>query len=109
MKMKLLAVHVAAALLGLALIVVALLVVLQWGNTCSFSLFGQNREPNTALVLLAALILGALLPKLLVWQFRWLQVIHRVRKEQADFNRRAMNLMMDQQSTSKKASDDSSQ
>jgi len=109
MKTKLLAVHIAAALLGLALVGLTLLVILQWGNTCSFSLFGQNREPNTALVLVVALVVGAILPLLLLWEFRWLKVIHRVRREQAELTHRAIDLMTEAQAQTDKARDDSAQ
>jgi MFS superfamily sulfate permease-like transporter len=109
MKMKLFTVHLAAALLGLVLVGVALLVILQWGNSCEFSLFGQNREPNTALVLVIALVVGAILPMLLVWEFRWLKVIHKVRKEQSELTHRAMDLMTETQSLAGKDRDDSTQ
>ena len=109
MKMKLLTVHLAAALLGLLLVAVALLVILQWAKVCQFSLFGYDCEPNTALMLLGALVLGAVLPTLLIWQFRWLKVIHRVRKEQAELTHRAMDLMTETQSLADKARGDSAQ
>ena len=98
MKMKLITVHFAAALLGLVLIAVALLIILQWDKIATITFFGAERDLNTAWVLLATLLAGAILPKLLIWQCRWLKVIHKVRKEQTEFNRKAINAMTQAQS-----------
>lgn len=65
MKLKLIGAYVTVVLSGLVTLALVLLLLLQWGNTCKFSLFGKNLEPNTTLVGLIALVVGAGCPFLI--------------------------------------------
>ena len=66
---------------GLVLLAGAVLLVLQWGNDCTFSLYGKNVGPNTGLVILCSAIAGWLTPKVFRVMFKGIAKIRKVRKE----------------------------
>ena len=65
MRIKLIGAYIAVVLSGLVSLALVLLLVLQWGNSCKFSLFGKNIEPNATLVIFIALVVGAGCPFLI--------------------------------------------
>jgi hypothetical protein len=81
MKIKLAAAYTGAAVLGLILAAALLLVMLQWGNHCDFSLYGKSLVLNTAAVLLLSMVVGFVVPALIKLEWRWMSVIHRHRKD----------------------------
>ncbi|MBL7220793.1 MAG: hypothetical protein ISS69_11815 [Phycisphaerae bacterium] len=66
---------------GLVLLAGALLLALQWGNGCDFSLYGKNIRVNTGLVILCSAIAGWLVPKIFSIMFKGIAKIRKVRKE----------------------------
>ena len=66
---------------GLVLLAGALLLALQWGNDCDFSLYGKNTRPKTGLIILCSVIAGWLAPKIFRVMFRGIAKIRKVRKE----------------------------
>ena len=80
MSMKLIGAHVAAALSGLVALAAALLIVLQWGNTGDFSLFGKNVKASTVVIMLGSIAFGAALPYLIRLLWRSSQTIRRHRQ-----------------------------
>ena len=66
---------------GLVLLAGALLLALQWGNYCDFSLYGKNISVNTGLIVACAAIAGWLTPKIFRIMFRGIAKIRKVRKE----------------------------
>lgn len=66
---------------GLLLLAGALLLVLQWGNDCTFSFYGKNVNLNTGLVILCSAIAGWLTPKVFRVMLRGIRKIRKVRKE----------------------------
>ncbi len=81
MKIKLVAAYTGAAVLGLILAAALLLVMLQWGNNCDFSLYGKSMVLNTAAMLLVTMLIGVLVPMLIKLEWRWMSTIHRYRKD----------------------------
>jgi len=67
MKTKLIKSYLLVVICGLVLLAAALLVILQWGNSSSFSLFGKNYGQNTpggvntGLIMICCLVAGPLL------------------------------------------------
>ena len=80
MSMKLIGAYVTAALSGLVALAAALLIVLQWGNTGDFSLFGKNVKAPTALIMLGSIAFGAAMPYLIKLLWRSSQTIRRHRQ-----------------------------
>jgi uncharacterized integral membrane protein len=81
MKVKLIAAYTGATVVGLILAAAILLAMLQWGNGCEFSVYGKNVTWNTAGVILGAALAGWLIPLLVKFEFRWMGMIHRHRRE----------------------------
>ena len=73
--------YILAIVSGLVLLAGALLLALQWGNGCDFSLYGKNIRVNTGLVILCAAIAGWLVPKVFRVLFTGIAKIRKVRKE----------------------------
>lgn len=75
---------------GLVVLAAALLVMLQWGNSADFSLFGKN-EPslNTALLMLLCVAFGAALPWLLKLLLACAMAIGHSRRDAAVVNKAA--------------------
>ncbi|HDZ22771.1 hypothetical protein LCGC14_0452630 [marine sediment metagenome] len=88
MNMKLIGAYVTAILSGLVALAAALLIVLQWGNTGDFSLFGKNIKPATVVIVLGSIAFGAALPYLIRLLWRSSQTIRRHRQA-ADVVRKA--------------------
>jgi uncharacterized integral membrane protein len=82
MHFKTLQGYVLTVVIGLILAAAVVLVILQWGNTAEFSLYGKNQTYNTALVVLGSLIFGVLLIPLLKVFFRGLRDIRRGRQDE---------------------------
>ena len=80
MTVKVIASYVAAVVAGLIIIAAGILLGLQWGNDCVFSLFGKNTVMNTALALLLAVVFGVLLPFLLRLLWGSFKTIHGYRQ-----------------------------
>lgn len=66
---------------GLVLLAGVLLLALQWGNGCDFSLYGKNINVNTGLIILCSTIAGWLSPKIFRVMLRGIAKIRKVRKE----------------------------
>jgi uncharacterized integral membrane protein len=66
---------------GLVLLAGALLLALQWGNDCYFSLYGKNITTNTGLVIASAAIAGWLTPHIFRIMLKGIGKIRKVRKE----------------------------
>ena len=66
---------------GLVLLAGVLLLALQWGNGCDFSLYGKNISVNTGLVILCSAIAGWLAPKIFRVMLRGIAKVRKVRKE----------------------------
>jgi uncharacterized integral membrane protein len=66
---------------GLLLLAGVLIVALQWGNSCSFSLYGQPNSFNTALVVICSAVAGWLVPKVFRVMLKGIAKIRKVRKE----------------------------
>ncbi|MFA6132964.1 MAG: hypothetical protein WC869_02975 [Phycisphaerae bacterium] len=64
---------------GVYVLIAAILVALQWGNSCSFSLFGQNRTLNTAHLILAAAVTGILSVFMCKLLYRGAVTVHKSR------------------------------
>jgi len=58
--------YVLVAISGLVILVSAVLIGLQWGNSSAFSWFGQNRTVNTALLMVCSLADAFVL----LWMFK---------------------------------------
>ena len=80
MTVKVIFSYVAAVLTGLVIIAAGILLGLQWGNNCAFSLFGKNTTMNTSLALLLAMAFGVLLPFLLRLLWASFKTINRARQ-----------------------------
>jgi hypothetical protein len=80
---------VAAVLTGLVVIAAGILLGLQWGNDCEFSLFGKSMEMNTALALLLAIVFGVMLPFLLRLLWVSFKTINRARQFSTSVQRAA--------------------
>ena len=90
MKIKLIGSYVGAVVCGLVVLVAALLVMLQWGNTANFSFFGKNDgDFNTALLMLLCLAFGAVLPWLLKLLLACAMTIGHSRRDTAVIKRAA--------------------
>ncbi|MBT3199191.1 MAG: hypothetical protein HN350_04680 [Phycisphaerales bacterium] len=66
---------------GLTLLAGALLLALQWGNSCGFSFYGKNISLNTGLVIACAMLAGWLTPKVCRVLFKGISKIRKARKE----------------------------
>ncbi|MDP6636597.1 MAG: hypothetical protein QGG42_16990 [Phycisphaerae bacterium] len=66
---------------GLVLLAGALLLALQWGNGCDFSLYGKNIKVNTGLILACAAGAGWLAPKVFRVMLKGIRKVRKVRKE----------------------------
>lgn len=75
--------YVLVVLIGLLLIAGGILIVLQWGNSATFSLYGKNMEYNTGLVVLFSLVAGVVLIPLLKVFFYGLRDIRRGRMQES--------------------------
>jgi len=73
--------YILAITSGLVLLAGVLLLALQWGNGCDFSLYGKNIRVNTGLVILCSAIAGWLVPKIFRIMFKGIAKIRKVRKE----------------------------
>ncbi|NBB95424.1 MAG: hypothetical protein GVY16_06745 [Planctomycetes bacterium] len=82
MHFKTLRGYVLSVIIGLILAAAVVLVILQWGNTAEFSLYGKNQAYNTALVVLGSLIFGAVLIPLFRVFFRGIRDIRRGRQDE---------------------------
>ena len=89
MTFKVIASYVAAVLTGLVVIAAGILLGLQWGNDCAFSLFGKNTQMNTSLALLIAMAFGVLLPFLLRLLWASFKTINRQRQFSGSVQRAA--------------------
>jgi len=68
---------------GLLLLAAVLLLVLQWGNSGSFSLYGKNiPNANIGLVMLLSVLAGLLLPRTLKAFMRGIGALRKTRKVQ---------------------------
>jgi len=90
MKVKLIGAYAGAIVGGLVILIAALLVILQWGNDSSFSFFGKNMTPNTALLILASVAFGVLLPWVLKLLLHCAMQIGQHRREVAALNKAVM-------------------
>ena len=66
---------------GLVLLAGVLLLALQWGNECEFTLYGPCPRLNTALVVLCSAVAGWLAPKIFRVMLKGIAKIRKVRKE----------------------------
>ncbi len=66
---------------GLLLLAGVLIVALQWGNWCNFSLYGQPNRFNTAAVVICSAVAGWLAPKVFRVMLKGIAKIRKVRKE----------------------------
>jgi uncharacterized integral membrane protein len=66
---------------GLVLLASALLLALQWGNTCQFSLYGKNITVNTGLIIACSAVAGWLTPHVFRIMIKGIGKIRKVRKE----------------------------
>jgi len=66
---------------GLLLLAGVLIVALQWGNGCDFSLYGKNIRVNTGLILFCSAVAGWLAPKVFRIMLKGIAKIRKVRKE----------------------------
>ncbi len=83
MRFKTLQGYVLVVVLGLLLIAATILVLLQWGNTSTFSLYGKNTQPNTAVIILASVVGGVVLIPLLKLFFHGIRDIRRGRMQES--------------------------
>lgn len=64
------------------LLALVLLIVLQWGNTCTFSFYGKNLDKFSMVGLIAgSLIAGAIAPKLIAMFLRSFRDVQRHRRQ----------------------------
>jgi uncharacterized membrane protein len=82
MHLKTLQGYVAVVVIGLLLAAGVVLVILQWGNSAAFSLYGKNTTYNTALVVLGGVIAGVALIPLLKMFFHGIGHIRRGRQDE---------------------------
>jgi len=73
--------YILAIISGLVLLAGVLLLALQWGNYCDFSLYGKNVRVNTGLILFCSAVAGWLVPKVFRIMLRGIAKIRKVRKE----------------------------
>jgi len=73
--------YILAIVSGLVLLAGVLLLVLQWGNGCDFSLYGKNIRVNTGVVILCAAIAGWLTPKVFRVMLKGIAKVRKVRRE----------------------------
>ena len=67
---------------GPILLALVLLVVLQWGNTCSFSFYGKNLDKLSMVALIiGCLVAGAIAPRLVVMFLRSYRDVQRHRRQ----------------------------
>ena len=98
MNGKLIGAYIGAVFSGLVILVAVLLGFLQWGVSSEFSLFGKPVAVNTALLILACVVFGALLPWLLKMLVHCITTIGQCRRESAKLNKAAAKAVV-QQST----------
>jgi len=69
---------------GLIILAVAVLVLLQWGNTAAFSFYGKNiKDVNTALLVLASAVCGLALWWIVRWFTEGVRSLVRSRRQAA--------------------------
>ena len=66
---------------GLLIAAGAVLVILQWGNTARFSLYGKNQTYNTALVMVGSILGGMALIPLVKLFIHGVKAVRRGRME----------------------------
>jgi uncharacterized integral membrane protein len=66
---------------GLVLLAGALLLALQWGNDCQFTLYGPRPTLNTAVIVICSMIAGWLTPHIFRIMLKGIGKIRKVRKE----------------------------
>ena len=74
--------YILVVVTGVVLLAAAVLIVLQWGNAASFSLYGKNLSGvNTALLMLCSAAGGIALWWCVRWMFRGVRQIVRGRRD----------------------------
>lgn len=66
---------------GLVLLAGAVLLTLQWGNDCNFSLYGKNIIVNTGLIIACSAVAGWLAPKIFRVMLKGISKIRKARKD----------------------------
>ena len=64
---------------GLVLLAGVVLIVLQWGNQSAFSLYGQNRNINTALLMVCCIVGGLAAPWVCRLVYRGVVILYKSR------------------------------
>lgn len=82
MRFKTVQGYVQVVVIGLLLAAGAILVILQWGNTASFSLYGKNVIYNTGGVVLVSVAAGAMLIPLMRWFIHGIKDIRHGRMQE---------------------------
>lgn len=82
MRFKTVQGYVLVVVVGLLIAAGAILVILQWGNTANFSLYGKNMVYNTAGVVIGSMIAGVVLIPLLKLFFHGIKDIRSGRMQE---------------------------
>ncbi|MHC4561429.1 MAG: hypothetical protein ACYS8X_01500 [Planctomycetota bacterium] len=80
MKLRLIGAHIAVVGGALVALAATIFLILQWGNSCDYSLFGKNTDAPTAVVMFAAAVFGWLCPYLAKLLWRNWALIRRYRR-----------------------------
>jgi uncharacterized integral membrane protein len=80
MRLRLIGAYIAVVFGGLVALAATIFLVLQWGVTCNYLLFGKPETAPTAVVMLVAAVFGLLSPYLVKLLWRNAKLIRRHRR-----------------------------